>query len=291
MDLSYLNPELPLSALKAPFSADKALRIVLGHCLEPIILNAGRMAAGAYDDEHIHQLRVGLRRLRSALDLFEGWAALPESLSIAPLNRLFRDLGRVRDQTVLRASLARLLGEAGAPPLILPSPKALPDPALRVRTPKVQQALLQLMAFVSQGATPLLAAPHGCTLDLWMAQRLARWHRHIQREGRRFAELPESRRHALRKRVKTLRYGVEFVAALFPPREVTRYLKAVRQIQDSLGQYVDLSLALKWLQDDLPEAPESAFALDWLSARRETQRHTCAGILAKFEKIHPLRLS
>jgi len=291
MDLSYLNPELPLSALKAPFSADKALRIVLGHCLEPIILNAGRMAAGPYDDEHIHQLRVGLRRLRSALDLFDGWAALPEPLSIAPLNHLFRDLGRVRDQTVLRASLARLLAEAGAPPLILPSPRALPDPALRVRAPKVQWALLQLMAFVSQGASPLLAAPHGRTLDLWMARRLARWHRHIQREGKRFAELPESRRHALRKRVKTLRYGVEFVAALFQPHEVACYLKRLHALQDALGQYVDLSLTLKWLQEVLPEDPNAAFARGWLGTQSKRQGAACAKILTRFEKISPLRLS
>ncbi len=286
MDLSYLNPELSLRALKAPFAADKALRIVLGHCLDPIILNAGKMAVGTYDAEQIHQLRVGLRRLRSALELFEGWAALPESLSMAPLNRLFRHLGRVRDQAVLRAALARLLREAGAPPLVLPSPEMLPDSALQLRAPKVQQALLQLMAFVSQGA-PSPAPPRGRALDLWMAQRLTRWHRHVQRTGRRFAELPESRRHALRKRIKTLRYGVEFAAVLFPPREVAHYLKALRLIQDSLGQYMDLSLTLAWLQ----EAPEWAFALDGLSIRRETQGRSCARILAQFEKIHPLRLS
>ena len=286
MDLSYLNPELSLRALKAPFAADKALRIVLGHCLEPILLNAGKMAAGTHDAEQIHQLRVGLRRLRAALDLFEGWAALPESLSMAPLHRLFRHLGRARDQSVLRATLARLLHEAGAPALLLPSPKTLPDPALGVRAPQVQQALLQLMAFVSQGA-PSPAPPRGRALDLWMAQRLARWHRHIQRAGRRFAELPQARRHALRKRVKTLRYGVELTAALFPPREVAYYLKALRHTQDSLGQYMDLSLVLAWLQ----EAPEWAFARDGLCARRDAQGRSCARILTHFEKIHPLRLS
>ncbi len=290
MDLSFLNPERPLSALKAPLSSDKALRIVLGHCLEPIIFNVDKIASGTYGNEHVHQLRVGLRRLRSALHLFEGRAVQPEPAVIAPLNRLFRALGIVRDETVLHASLQRFLREAHAPALSLPATQRLPDPVLLVRAQAVQHALRQLMSFISKGP-PLLPAHRGSTLDSWMAQRLARWHQHIQREGGRFAHLPESRRHALRKRVKTLRYGVEFAAALFPPRELARYLKEVRHLQDSLGQYVDLLLALKWLQDALPEAPEVAFARGWLSARRETQGLSCAAILAKFEKTPPLRLS
>jgi CHAD domain-containing protein len=290
MDLSFLNPELSLSALKTPLSADKALRIVLSHCLEPITVNGGKIASGAYDDEHVHQLRVGLRRLRSALHLFDGWAALPEPGTMGPLNRLFRELGIVRDQTVLRTSLRRLLREAGAPQLTLPAPKTLPDPVLRMRSPAVQQALLQLMSFVSAGA-PTAPTPRGNALDSWLAKRLARWHRHIQREGSRFDHLPESRRHALRKRVKTLRYGVEFVATLFPTREGARYLKQLHKLQDALGQYVDLTLILKWLQDAVPEAPAAAFAMAWLGARRERQGESCAEILAKFEKIAPLRLS
>lgn len=289
MDLSYLNPELPLSALKAPLPADQALRIVLGHCLEPVVLNAGKIVAGPYGDEQVHQLRVGLRQLRSALRLFEGWAALPESHVMAPLNSLFRDLGTIRDETVWRALLRHLMREAGAPRLTLPAAKSLPDPALRVRSPEVQHALQQLISFVSEGA-PLAPAPRENTLDAWMARRLARWHRHIQREGSRFSDLPESRRHALRKRVKTLRYGVEFVAALFPPREVTRYLQQLHKLQDGLGRYVDLSLTLEWLQKALPDTPAAAFAADGLLAGRERQGASCAKILAKFEKTNPLRL-
>ncbi|NDU91127.1 MAG: CHAD domain-containing protein, partial [Ferrovum sp.] len=149
MDLSFLNPKLPLSALEGSLPADKALRIVLGHCLKPIIVNASKIASGTYGDAQVHQLRVGLRRLRSALHLFEGWAALPEPTAMTPLKRLFRDLGAVRDQTVLRIALQRLLHEDGAPPLHFPAAKVLPDLFLRVRTPEVQQALLQLISFVS----------------------------------------------------------------------------------------------------------------------------------------------
>ncbi len=290
MDLSFLNPELPLDALKSPLSADKALRIVVGHCLESIVLNAGKLASGDFGDEQVHQLRVGLRRLRSALHLFKGWAALPEPAVMMPLNRLFRHLGLVRDQTVLRALLRSLLREAGAPRLSLPAPKTTPNPALRVRSPEVQGALLQLMSFVSEGA-PLAHPPHGNVLDVWMDKRLARWHRHIQREGDHFAHLSESRRHALRKRVKTLRYGVEFVGALFLPREVSRYLKQLHKLQDGLGRYVDLSLTLNWLEQALPAAPATTLATAWLDIRRERQGVVCAEMLARFKKTAPLRLS
>lgn len=290
MDLSFLNPELPLTALEPPFSADKALRIVVGHCLEQIVPNAARIASGSYNEEHVHQLRVGLRRLRSALHLFEGWAALPDAVSLAPLRRLFRELGLVRDQTVLGGVLRHFLRETGAPRLVLPMTQALPDPARRVRAQDVNGAVLQLIAFVSAGAPPT-PSPPADALDAWMARRLARWHQHIQREGARFVHLPESRRHALRKRVKTLRYAVEFVAPLFPPRQVARYLKQVRQIQDALGRYVDLSLLLAWIERALPGAPRAALAVAGLTARREAQSQVCAEALAKFKKISPLRFS
>ena len=57
--------------LDAAMTVTEAERAVMRSCLDQIAVNASQVASGAYEDEHLHQLRVGLRRLRTALRLFE----------------------------------------------------------------------------------------------------------------------------------------------------------------------------------------------------------------------------
>lgn len=63
----------------------------------------------------VHQLRIGLRRLRSALRLFRGWVVpAPEAIE-AGARELFRALGATRDQDVLAQAIEPALQRAGAP--------------------------------------------------------------------------------------------------------------------------------------------------------------------------------
>lgn len=55
------------------------------------------------DPEEIHQMRVGLRRLRTAVKVFETAIALPPEISDAKIGKLARSLGKVRDLDVLQA--------------------------------------------------------------------------------------------------------------------------------------------------------------------------------------------
>ena len=50
---------------------EKALQAVVANCLDQVVHNASQIAEGIYEAEHVHQLRVGLRRLRTALRFFE----------------------------------------------------------------------------------------------------------------------------------------------------------------------------------------------------------------------------
>ena len=57
--------------LTSDMTPSAAWQAVLRSCADHIIVNASQIASGEHADEHVHQLRVGLRRLRSALSLFE----------------------------------------------------------------------------------------------------------------------------------------------------------------------------------------------------------------------------
>ena len=87
----------------------QGLRAVLLTCQTQILANANAIASADFGPDHVHQLRVGLRRLRSGLRLFDGmFDGLPptaEPSALAALNAtaaaFFRLLGETRDGDVL----------------------------------------------------------------------------------------------------------------------------------------------------------------------------------------------
>jgi CHAD domain-containing protein len=80
---------------------------VLGNCLEHIQRNEVAVVEG-HDPETLHQMRVGVRRLRSALKLFATVAPCPPAL-LEDIDWLGMELGAARDWDVLLSStLARM---------------------------------------------------------------------------------------------------------------------------------------------------------------------------------------
>ena len=87
--------------------------------------------------------------------------------------------------------------------------------------------------------------------------------------GQRFERLDDAARHTLRKRLKRLRYDIEFVAPLFRAKAVARYLALLRPAQDALGDYNDLVVAAMQCHAASPQTATDAFVLGWLTARRD----------------------
>ena len=57
-------------ALSPEMSVDAAIREMTRACLVQIIGNASAVAGGLGDDEHVHQARIGIRKLRTVLSVF-----------------------------------------------------------------------------------------------------------------------------------------------------------------------------------------------------------------------------
>ncbi len=281
-------------------SAHAALRAVVAHCLQQILPNASEVADGRCSDEHVHQLRVGLRRLRSALRFFAGWTAPFDPAWAARLTALFRQLGVARDRDALAASLLPALRQAGAPLFELPPAPDGPTPTELLRTSEATLLLLDLLAYQVNGpaapAPPLADAPAGDVrpapeplppLPDAVTARLQRWHRRVVRPGKRYAELDDLARHSLRKRVKRLRYAAEFVASLYGGKAVARYLKRLAPVQDSLGRYNDLCVGLATYRSAVGDDPRAWFAIGWLTARREVLLAESASALKDFVRCEP----
>ena len=91
-------------------------RAALASALAMMLPNASALATGSAEPEHVHQLRIGIRRLRTAVQELGPLVRLgSEPAWLAPLVALFRALGAGRDEAALRAGLAPRLRAAGAP--------------------------------------------------------------------------------------------------------------------------------------------------------------------------------
>ncbi|HEX7440939.1 MAG TPA: CYTH and CHAD domain-containing protein, partial [Caldimonas sp.] len=132
------------------------LRAVMAACLDQVVANAGEIADGNRDDEMIHQLRVGLRRMRTAARELGRLCAGFERDWEAPVVTAFEALGEYRDRDTVAQSIEAQLSAAGSPePSLPPAQAAAPDPVDAVRAKDFQCALLDVLRFTLDPADTL----------------------------------------------------------------------------------------------------------------------------------------
>ena len=255
-------------------------------CLAQVLGNASEVVAGACDEPVVHQLRIGLRRLRTALRelgmLIDGIDPAWEPV----LRRAFQQLGEYRDMAIVVRAARQELHAAGAPPFLDPKPVhggCRPENA--VRDPLFQRTLLDVLAFTHDQETEGVGVDRiGKDVRTLVSERLEDLRRCIARDGKRFVTLDSARQHRVRKRLKRLRYLSEFVAPLFGTKEIKRYLTGWRQAQDALGEYNDQKIAAQVFRAETQTQPHAWFAVGWLAARQRASVKRCKRALLKAAK-------
>lgn len=275
--------------LRHGVSVGEAWHAALQGCLQQISANASEIATGSHDAEHVHQLRVGLRRLRS-LQRFVGDASTGDPAWREAAAELFRRLGAARDRDAieqavlprLQSAWMRWFGPDGTARPAGPVAKQNEDetPTELVRGQGMQTLLLDLLEAVALPRVDSPAAQR--SLRSRTTQRLQRWHRRAQADAEHFADLDDAQRHAFRKRIKRLRYAAEWVATLYPRRAAKRYLAALRDAQSCLGEINDVGVALGAFREPAAAEPQAMFAVGWLAAQREGLLAAAPSRLAAF---------
>ncbi len=256
-------------------------------CLDQVLGNASEVGAGSTDAEHIHQLRVGIRRLRTALREFGEFAPHIDPAWEAALVDAFRTLGRHRDHSYLERELQPQLEAQGAPRIDVALSDDPPDPAAGVRSPAFQDALLGLLEFThAGGAGGTGGADAGNAMDT-LGSRLNKLQSQISKDGRRFVQLEPARQHRVRKRLKRLRYLAEFVAPLFRRRNCRDFIARLKPLQDALGLYNDELMALEVYRGLAGRDPAAWFGVGWLTARRASNAAQCERRLKTLAKVKP----
>ncbi|MEZ2294511.1 CHAD domain-containing protein [Variovorax sp. RCC_210] len=274
---------------------------VVAACLAQMLPNASEIAAGnadPADEEQVHQLRIGIRRLRTALrelaPLDTDSALFKAAEWEPPLVEAFRALGELRDREQVVKLAQPRLREAGAPEFDPLAGDARSDsegtspPASAgdvVRAAAFQNVLVSLIGFTALAPAETAAVDADDTRRL-LRKRLQKLHKQAVRDGQRFESLDTESQHRVRKRLKRLRYLAEFVAPLFEGEDkdaAERYLKALRPAQDALGEFNDEAVALALYRDAAQHDGRAWFAVGWFTARHAGGAKACRKALAKIE--------
>jgi inorganic triphosphatase YgiF len=276
-------------ALDDSMSADAALRAIVRSCLAQILPNVSALAADCGTPEHLHQARVGLRRLDTALREFGDWSTAVDAAWQPALRAQFAPLGRARDVDALNAWLTPELQAAGAPMAELPAGASHDETRAALRDPAATLLLLELTGFAqpAPGTDDTAATQASSRPAELAASRLSRLHRQVKKEGAAFVSLDDATRHRTRRRLKRLRYSLEFVASLYPDKPLQRYLARLRPAQEVLGRYNDAAVAEAAFRHLLAHDARAWFALGWLAGQRARWLQDAAQALEALGRAEP----
>jgi triphosphatase len=243
--------------------------------------------------ESVHQMRVGLRRLRSALGLFGKTAHFPEAL-IDELRWITSELGGSRDWEILAFETLEIVaavfpaGEHAAVDI-----GALQKAAIAMATEQrhrasaaVQSERYAKMALALGGwqhcdkwFSAVLSTETEVRQDLdaplkeWVKPRLTALFFKLVKRAKSLSESTSEQRHRARIAAKKLRYATEFFRTLYPKRETSEFLSKLKELQAALGWLNDAAVAdahLESLAGRTPELAASAqFVRGWLAGRAD----------------------
>jgi triphosphatase len=275
------DPSFPPGA-----TIDDAIVSVVGETLAHFLANLASLR-GSDDPESIHQLRVALRRLRSALGMFnrlvpcaEFDAFRVEAKSIATALGPARECDAFSD---LLAAGPRQVSAGGSVFAAIDAALAKRRKALYAEARDLIDAketaafALRLQAFLSRRGwrnagnqgSPSLAAP----VTQFSSQTLNRLRKRVLKRGKKLVSLPDDERHRVRIALKNLRYAAEFFGGLYgEPGNCRSYLRAVSRLQDILGAHND--------------AAGAQTLLDALGARAEAETAFAAGVVLGWCERH-----
>lgn len=227
-------------AVHPGLSVAEGFAMIVSACLrhfrrnEPLVIESRNIEA-------LHQIRVAMRRLRSAFALFRPVVCDRECKRIEDELRWFAaELGDARNLDVY---LRRDLNEDQRCFVEERRQKAYDLAIAALESPRFRRVMLDLVTWSAAGwwrDSRDAAAP----LEPFVDRRIDRlWSKIFDSDQVR--DLNDKRRHRLRIRMKKLRYALEFTQALHRqrPRCGKKFTKKVKVLQDSLGELHDRVIA------------------------------------------------
>jgi len=264
-------------SLDRAMTCQQAFRVIAESCLRQVVANAPGVCAG--NAPNLHQMRVGLRRMRAAISAFTKVVADSQRDRIrGELKWITNELGPARDLDVFEADMLRAMAESRVPDANFAATRlafdrsrarAYDKAVATIHSHRYRNALLDLATWIEAGPWTTdddLRKKRARNIVEHAAKTLERVSKKIKKAGANLRELDAEARHKIRIKAKNLRYAVEFFASLFPSdadaKRRESALSALKDLQDELGALNDLAQrdALLANGHDLGEQAETLLA-------------------------------
>lgn len=287
-------------ALHRKATCAQAFVAISTSCLRQIALNEPGVRAGS--GEAVHQMRVGLRRLRAALSIFDKELSPGKYEGLKhELVWLTEQLAAARDYDVLGDSLHTSDDVVGAM-LERNAPESELARELNRRREEAQGAARRAVEsarferLIGSAAVSLISHLEEGDSDRsareFAREILEHRSRRVLRRLKRFASLDVHERHRLRISVKKLRYGADFFATLFPKarRSHERFNRVLEALQELLGKLNDIAVQQRIARQMLEQGNEGlagrriSFALGALTASRQAELVTLQRSVAQLRR-------
>jgi inorganic triphosphatase YgiF len=251
----------------------QGFRAIAAACMAQLEGNEAGVAAGR-DPESLHQMRVGLRRLRSALRLFRDVIACPAGVQ-EDMAWLGAELGAARDWDVLTGTtlpaLAAQLPGCAEVEAVRKAASELAEAKREKAIAAVNSARFTRLVLTLHRWLPEAAAPE-TPLREFADEMLTRAHRRLLKSGKHLRDAP----HRVRIAAKRTRYATEFLQSLYSAKRIDGYTRLLSALQDELGRLNDAAVASGLLQEMSQLRPElgaeTGFVRGYLAAVARDQR-------------------
>jgi inorganic triphosphatase YgiF len=267
-----------------------AFRIMVQWTLANLLTSQPAAATGTV--EGVHQMRIATRRLRACLSLFQPHLDPDARIHhTSELRRLAQVLGEARDWDVFCTQTLSDAAEEGVAELCTASLLAKAEAeraaaherlAAELAGPALTRTVLGLAAWVEAPAS-LSGRGDGAALSKplsGLASKLEkRLERKVRRRGRHIRQRSEEDLHDLRKALKKLRYGVEFLTPLHQEDQVKSYLHHCKLLQEQLGAINDAAMAVTLAERLGTQDASLASAVDALKGWANQRRTRATGLL------------
>jgi CHAD domain-containing protein len=241
----------PKPRLNAAMACDTAFRVVARRHLDA--LSANQQATCNGDPIALHQMRVALTHLRTAILFFSPMVNDAERNEISDeLKWLNGELGCVRDLDVASERIEKLNRKR---PDALSAVGAWKEKraeghrnlARTLRSVRYQWLIEQASSWIENGPWSTkkdkqAAAQRSTPIGVYTADKLVEWEHRLLKRSRKLKKMGKKKRHRLRLLNKKLTYTIDSLEELLADRKFSKHkaaLKPLRKAQRSLGQLND----------------------------------------------------
>jgi inorganic triphosphatase YgiF len=280
-----------LPTLTRKMNANIAFKEIVWECMHHLQRNQNVIMQTS-DIEGVHQMRIALRRLRSAFNLLKIIMGHKKcAFILSELKWLSHILGKARDIDVL---LTQTMPSV--------SNQLIHHQGLLILQQLAFNRQIKCYGFIREA---LLSQRYNClllTIGSWLehekwketkkhyklisvaTRTLNKFHKQLLRHNNQLNDMSPEQRHASRIASKKLRYAAEFFSSLYPGKNCTQYIKTLMQIQDCLGQINDMNVAEKLL-DELNHPRQDAQAKEAIELFKQ---FNASAVTKNITKINPI---